>query len=397
MRSLLASMAAVVRWMKAYLIKARPGRTWLWTTAKYFAAFALLAAIGGFLGAASGLIPITASSGHWAATRWFLQFSKQRSVSTHSIGTEVPALDDTRMILRGAGAYETNCSACHGSPSVPRPGVAQHLTPRPPYLPTTLHNWGDAELHYIVKHGIKFTGMPAWPAQRRDDEVWSIVAFIRRLPDLDPKGYQLLANGVPVNNGEVSLKGLPEPAGLQPPLTESCVRCHGADGLGRGSAFPKLAGQNSTYIFNSLQAYANNMRNSGVMGPVSIGLSENEMLELAQYYAALDARSPLVAAFDSEAIERGRRIALEGIPQQRVASCVSCHGPSSHSLNPAYPSLAGQYSDYLSLQLELFKNGARGGTDYAHIMRLTAERLSAQQVRDVTLYYSSLSPADRPR
>jgi hypothetical protein len=84
-------------------------RSFLWTTAKYFAAFGVLMAIGGFLLAALGLIPIGASSGHWAITRWFLDFSKQRSVSTYSLGTDVPLLDEERFVLKGAGAYETNC------------------------------------------------------------------------------------------------------------------------------------------------------------------------------------------------------------------------------------------------------------------------------------------------
>ena len=368
-------------------------KSWTWTTAKYFVAFAVLMAIAGFLLAASGVIPIKASSGHWAVTRWFLQFSKQRSFSTHSIGTEVPPLDDARLVLQGAGAYETNCSACHGSPLLPDPRVAQHMTPRPPYLPTTLHNWDDAELFYIVKHGIKFTGMPAWPARQRDDEVWAVVAFIRRLPDLDSTGYRRLANG----DAEVSevepLERLLGPTNVPEAIATSCARCHGSNGLGRGSAFPKLAGQSSAYLYHSLHAYARNERHSGVMGPVVAGLGDEEMLALARYYAGLGSGQSVASGDQSESIERGRRIALEGIPGQRVASCVSCHGPGNLPRNPIYPELAGQYPDYLSLQLELFKKHARGGTSYAHIMRQTAERLTAQQVRDVTLYYSSLSPA----
>ena len=88
-----------------------------WTTAKYFAAFMVVMTLGGFLGAASGLIPIKASSGHWAITSWFLQFSKQRSVATHTLGMESPLLDKPGLVLKGAGAYEMNCRACHGSPA----------------------------------------------------------------------------------------------------------------------------------------------------------------------------------------------------------------------------------------------------------------------------------------
>src|SRR5687768_7003788 len=75
----------------------------LWTTARYFAAFMILMTLGGFLGAASGIIPIKASSGHWAITRWFLQFSKQRSVATHTLGMESIPLDEPSLVLKGAG------------------------------------------------------------------------------------------------------------------------------------------------------------------------------------------------------------------------------------------------------------------------------------------------------
>lgn len=132
---------------------------------------AAVLAAGGFLVAASGIVPIKASSGHWAITAWFLNFSSERSVSTHTIGMSAPPLDDPGLVLRGAGHYETACRPCHGSPVLPQPRVARGMTPPPPYLPPAIPRWEPEELFYIVKHGIKFTGMPAWPAQERDDEV----------------------------------------------------------------------------------------------------------------------------------------------------------------------------------------------------------------------------------
>jgi cytochrome c553 len=71
---------------------------------------------------------------------------------------------------------------------------------------------------------------------------------------------------------------------------------------------------------------------------------------------------------------------------------MDCHGPGPHRRNSAYPNLAGQYADYLVLQLELFKQDGRGGSAYAHIMRHVATRLGTEQMRDVAAYYASLSP-----
>lgn len=256
-------------------------KQWLWRTAKYFALFVTLMTIGGFLVAASGVIPIRASSGHWAITRWLLQFSKQRSVATYTLGMEVPSLDEPSLVLKGAGAYESNCRACHGSPSLRNPRVAQAMTPRPPYLPHTVPQWDADELFYIVKHGIKFTGMPAWPAQQRDDEVWAMVAFLLKFPALNPEEYTRLISAETTLRNESATENLSLGKPTPRAVILNCARCHGADGLGRGvGAFPKLAGQNPDYMYRSLQAYARGERHSGVMEPVVAGLSDEEMRDL---------------------------------------------------------------------------------------------------------------------
>jgi cytochrome c553 len=90
-------------------------------------------------------------------------------------------------------------------------------------------------------------------------------------------------------------------------------------------------------------------------------------------------------------IERGRAIALEGIPDQKVPPCAECHGPGAIRRNPNYPVLAGQYAAYLVLQLTLFKNDARGGSAYAHLMEPVAAGITPQQMRDVALFYESLA------
>jgi cytochrome c553 len=133
------------------------------------------------------------------------------------------------------------------------------------------------------------------------------------------------------------------------------------------------------------------------MGPIAANLSLDEMRALALYYGSLQEPSPsppLPAT--SLAIERGKVIASRGIPSQRVPSCVACHGPGTTRRNPVYPELAGQYADYLVLQLVLFQKAHRGGTAYAHLMRPVVARLTLEQMRDVALYYASL-PATRDR
>jgi cytochrome c553 len=366
----------------------------------WFKSAALLAglAVGGLLVVVSGIMPLKASSGHWPITAWFLHFAMRRSVTTHTLGVQAPALDAPRLVLQGAGHYETGCRPCHGSPNLPPPRIVQHMTPHPPSLPPRISAWEPAELFYIVKHGVKFTGMPAWPAQQRDDEVWSMVAFLRTLPELQAEEYQRLVHGEPnINGDDAQRRGLLGLEQAPRAVTASCGRCHGVDGRGRGAgAFPRLAGQRPTYLYAALQAYARGERQSGIMAPIAAGLSLYEMREVALYYGSLQEPSspPLsMPQASMSAIERGKAIASRGIPRQRVPACVACHGPGPTRRNPIYPILAGQFADYLVLQLELFNKGYRGGSAYAHLMRPVATRLTHEQMRDVALYYASLPTA----
>lgn len=338
----------------------------------------------------SGITPITASSGHWTITERFLAFAMRRSVATHSLGIDVPLLDDPDLVLRGATHYEIGCRSCHGSPGSRQPRIPGAMTPHPPELSSVVGERRARELFYVVKHGVKFTGMPAWPTQQRDDEVWAVVAFLRTLPDLDASAYRTLVWGEPATTAPVETLGGAQ--GAPSAAVASCARCHGSDGVGRGSgAFPRLAGQRHEYLLSSLEAYARGERHSGTMAPIAAGLDSDTMRELATYYSALtpSGRTPSLAR-DAAAIERGRAIAHDGVPVQRVPSCVDCHAQDGSRQQPAYPALAAQPADYIELQLQLFASGDRGGSAYAHIMQTVAPRLTPEQMRDVALYFESL-------
>ena len=356
-------------------------------------AFLFVAGAGGLLVVLFGIVPIKASGGHWPITARILEFTMRRSIATYTLGMDVPPLDERRLVVMGASHYEIGCRPCHGSPELPRPRITSRMTPPPPYLPSTIVTWQPDELFYIVKHGIKFTGMPAWPAHQRDDEVWAVVAFLRRFPDLDAAAYREVAGTTDAGSrGGAPIEDLDDPQDVPPAIGESCSQCHGADGLGRGEgAFPKLAGQRPLYLDASLQAYARGERHSGIMEPIAAGLDAEESRALALYYARLENASPPVATRDAARhIELGARIANRGLPDQLVPACVECHGPVARRRNPHYPALAGQYADYLERQLTLLKEERRGGTAYVHIMRQVAGQLTQEQIRAVALYFASL-------
>lgn len=355
-------------------------------TWKRAALAAVALALAGALVAASGVVSIRASGGHLRAVTWLLEFSMHRSIATHAAGNDPPPLDDPALVLKGAGHYELACRSCHGSPLAPTSRLARAMLPPPPDLRFAVRGWDAAELFEIVKHGIKFTGMPAWPTQRRDDEVWAMVAFLRALPTLRAEGYRALVWGA-LPRG-VAAEEEPE-APPAPFASARCAPCHGPAGEGRGDAFPALAGQREAYLAASLDAYARGARHSGIMGPAASTLDAAHRRALARHYAALSPPPPRPAT-DAASVARGERVARHGVPASRVPACAPCHGPGAAPRNEGYPALAGQPAAYLALQLGLFRRGDRGGAAYASVMTRAAHGLADAEARDVARYYASL-------
>lgn len=330
----------------------------------------------------SGVIPVAASNGHAALTEWVLKLAMRRSVATHSMGISIPELRDDRLILLGAGHYDSACRFCHGAPGMALPAAAAGSAPSPPDLTQVTERYDSAELFYIIRHGVKFTGMPGWPSSGRDDEVWAMVAFLQAWPKLDRAKYSQLALGP---GGEESPKDAP--LSLQ-----RCARCHGPRGQGRGQAFPVLAAQNAKYIEASLLAYAEGKRPSAIMEQQA-DLTADERWKLSLWFAAQPAAPPAGTLDGTEAAHReGRSIAEHGIPARKIPSCNDCHGPK-RKVRDGYPLLSGQPSAYLARQLRLFATGTRGGSPFAALMEsVQAHALRPNEIQAVSSYFSSLSP-----
>jgi len=318
---------------------------------------------GALLFAWSGLYSVAATQGHYPFFRVFLAFALRQSVQTHTMGLQAPSLDDPAMVRLGAGHYQGGCAPCHGAPDRARNPIARRMLPEPPYLASVVGTWSNEELFWIVRHGIKYAGMPSWTAPERTDEVWSMVAFLRRMPDMETTMYRRLAFGeaassaVGANEGvQLLLRNGPVGNGVA-----ACARCHGIDGAGDPTgAFPRLPGQTEAYLYEALKAYAYGSRPSGVMQPVAASLNDAEMRLLAAHYARQSTPPPPTQAGMTPALlARGRTIAQEGVPERNVGSCAACHSPSVESA--LFPRLAGQHARYIATQLELWMTGVRGG------------------------------------
>jgi cytochrome c553 len=350
-----------------------------------------IAIIGGaLLFAWSGVYSVAASRGHWPFVSAFLDFGMRSSVRTHALGISAPDLDDINLIRLGAGHFHGGCAYCHGGPGVPINPIAQHMLPAPPALSSEVDRWEANELYWIVKNGLKYTGMPAWSARTRDDEVWAVVAFLQRLPRLDEQGYKELVFGE-IELPPLTASALASPvSNSQAPLT--CARCHGWGRTGPASDLvPILHGQSSGYLRAALKAYSEGTRASGFMEPVVSELDEASIGRMAEYYAGLDfpAQPSPSPPPDDAAIERGRLLAIHGDPDDDIPACTSCHGSAALAI---FPRLAGQHARYMKRRLALWKRGLNPpASDIARIMAPIAKRLTDQQMRDVSFYYAAQS------
>lgn len=350
------------------------------------AALALLAASGGVLVAWSGLYSVAASKGHWLVIDRFLRFGMMNSVETHAPDVEPPPLDDADLIRLGAAHYYAGCAYCHGAPGLAMTPVAQHMLPAPPDLTSHVSLWTDQELFWLVKHGLKYTGMPGWPVQNRDDEVWAVVAFLRQMPDMTQQTYRDLA----LAEVEAEPQGGEEIArGNAPDAVSACARCHGDEaGPPKSELVPVLHGQPREMLENALRAYLSGERSSGIMQTAASGLSSDEVAELAVYYAGLE---PPRRTIDTAALSgHGRELAESGDPARRIPACMSCH---SESALPVYPRLAGQNARYIASRLKAWQAGQTARTDTAAIMVPIARLLTDDDIAAVSDYFSSLPPA----
>ena len=386
----------------------------------------LLAATAGMLLIAiiivtTGLVDLSAAKPHPEGWARFLHYTFARSTAFHA-GPKPPAdLDSPIRIAAGAAYYGQVCARCHGGPGFGQNPVVLSMHPRPQYLMTDLPlaSFTAPELFRVVKDGVKYSAMPSWPADGRDDEVWQLVAFLRALPTMSPATFQRLAIVAHDQGSAASFGGVAAQARYalrnddEPPLASysyrtpvfgfsgfalsgdaiaTCTRCHGADGAG-GGAFPNLTLQTRDYLARTLTAYAAGRRRSGYMQMVASELSPSQISALAAHYAALprratEAKSSLLSA-------EGQRLALVGLPSVGLAACASCHGVTRAAAK-AYPLLEGQARWYVANQMRLFQNGGRGtisGDKAEDPMVVIARKLSVPQIRAVAAYYAAQPPA----
>ncbi|WP_312572555.1 c-type cytochrome, partial [Stutzerimonas balearica] len=140
----------------------------------------------------SGLISVAADDPHTGVVHAFLETARNRSIEVRSEDIVVPSLDDEDQIRAGAGNYDSMCVGCHLAPGMAETELSNGLYPAPPSLAEAGLYGDPAKTFWVIKHGIKATGMPAWGKSMADPYIWGMVAFLQKLPELDEGAYRAL-------------------------------------------------------------------------------------------------------------------------------------------------------------------------------------------------------------
>ncbi|WP_338050901.1 MULTISPECIES: c-type cytochrome [Ramlibacter] len=181
--------------------------------------------------------------------------------------------------------------------------------------------------------------------------------------------------------------------------TLACTVCHGLQGrAGPDGYYPRIAGKPEGYLFNQLLNFRDGRRHYGAMTRLLDPLSDAYLQQIARHFASLEVPYPPPTAprVPAELLERGRRIALEGVPASQVPACAACHGAALTGVQPNTPGLLGLPADYLQAQLGAWRTGQRR----AHApdcMAQVARALSPEDLNAAVTWLASQPAPAQPK
>ena len=167
----------------------------------------------------------------------------------------------------------------------------------------------------------------------------------------------------------------------------TCVACHGTDGNSAIAMYPKIAGQHAEYIYKQLKEFKSGTRKDPVMLPMVAALSDQDMKDLAAYFAS---QTMSAGATPENVVEEGQYLYRGGDKERGIPACIACHGPRGvgHSL-AGFPKISFQHPDYIKSQLEKFRSGERNN-DMNGMMRDIAVKLTDKDIEILSKYMSGL-------
>jgi cytochrome c553 len=167
--------------------------------------------------------------------------------------------------------------------------------------------------------------------------------------------------------------------------TQVCAACHTADGSRGSPANPIIAGQHPAYLEKQLREFKSGQRNNPIMKGFAAALSDDDMRNVAAFYAGKQAKPGF--AKNKESVALGERIWRGGIPDRQIAACAGCHSPSGAGIPSQYPRLAGQHADYTEAQLVAFRQGARANSP---MMVAVTAKMNDREIKAVSDFIAGL-------
>ncbi|WP_206436043.1 c-type cytochrome [Altericroceibacterium xinjiangense] len=143
----------------------------------------------------TGAYNVAATDRHAPLVGWALDTTMQNSVESRAADLPAPVAFTPEMIAAGAGEYKAMCEHCHGGVGAGRAGWAKLMRPHPPALAEAASEWEPAEVFWIVNHGIKMSGMPAFGATHDEQTIWNIAGFVKMLPEMSAAEYAAYGSG----------------------------------------------------------------------------------------------------------------------------------------------------------------------------------------------------------
>ena len=196
----------------------------------------------------------------------------------------------------------------------------------------------------------------------------------------------LLAMAVmPTQAAEATAAAKPDPAKGQAISTQVCGACHTADGSRGVPANPIIAGQHPEYMVKQLAEFKAGKRDNPIMKGFASTLSEDDMRNVAAFYAGAQAKPGFAKSKDL--VKLGEKIYRGGIAERGIAACAGCHSPTGAGIPSQYPRLAGQHADYVEAQLTAFRDGLRRNSPQ---MSGVAANMSAREIKAVSDYIAGL-------
>jgi mono/diheme cytochrome c family protein len=184
------------------------GLTFIGTLVLVWLAFVLVAR--------TGAVDVAATADHLPGAEWFFSTLSDRSIRRYAAEAmeagelEPPGEVTDAMLRTGAVHYRAMCVVCHGAPGAERGEFGQGLEPEPPDLSHTAREMSEAEIFWVLEHGIRHTGMPAFGATHGEEELQAITAFVTRLDGMSPEEYRRLAGAASEPAGSAGEAGAEE-------------------------------------------------------------------------------------------------------------------------------------------------------------------------------------------